>query len=58
AYDFISQELRAAEDPEFETFYTKNVLLNEGARAWMAQEDQPHQHFQFPSEVLPRGNAL
>ena len=27
AYDFVSQELRAAEDPEFETFYTKNVLL-------------------------------
>jgi photosystem II P680 reaction center D2 protein len=23
AYDFVSQELRAAEDPEFETFYTK-----------------------------------
>jgi photosystem II P680 reaction center D2 protein len=29
AYDFISQELKAAEDPEFETFYTKNILLNE-----------------------------
>lgn len=24
AYDFVSQEVRAAEDPEFETFYTKN----------------------------------
>ncbi|BAZ04418.1 photosystem II D2 protein (photosystem q(a) protein) [Calothrix sp. NIES-3974] len=58
AYDFISQELRAAEDPEFETFYTKNILLNEGARAWMAPQDQPHEHFQFPEEVLPRGNAL
>jgi hypothetical protein len=23
AYDFVSQEIRAAEDPEFETFYTK-----------------------------------
>ena len=23
AYDFISQEIKAAEDPEFETFYTK-----------------------------------
>jgi hypothetical protein len=32
AYDFVSQELRA-EDPEFETFYTKNILLNEGIRA-------------------------
>jgi hypothetical protein len=30
---FVSQELRAAEDPEFETFYTKNILLNEGIRA-------------------------
>jgi photosystem II P680 reaction center D2 protein len=36
AYDFVSQEIRAAEDPEFETFYTKNILLNEGLRAWMA----------------------
>jgi Photosynthetic reaction centre protein len=30
AYDFVSQELRAAEDAEFESFYTKNILLNEG----------------------------
>jgi photosystem II P680 reaction center D2 protein len=58
AYDFISQEIRAAEDPEFETFYTKNLLLNEGLRAWMAPQDQPHEHFVFPEEVLPRGNAL
>ncbi|MCD9641533.1 hypothetical protein HAX54_027746 [Datura stramonium] len=29
AYDFVSQEIRSAEDPEFETFYTKNILLNE-----------------------------
>jgi photosystem II P680 reaction center D2 protein len=36
AYDFISQELKAAEDPEFETFYTKNLLLNEGIRlGWL-----------------------
>ncbi|KAK2985109.1 hypothetical protein RJ640_022987 [Escallonia rubra] len=41
AYDFVSQEIRAAEDPEFETFYTKNILLNEGIRAWMAAQDQP-----------------
>ena len=58
AYDFVSQELRAAEDPEFETFYTKNILLNEGIRAWMAAQDQPHENFIFPEEVLPRGNAL
>ncbi|GFP97147.1 DNA-directed RNA polymerase subunit beta [Phtheirospermum japonicum] len=24
-------------DPEFETFYTKNILLNEGIRAWMVR---------------------
>ena len=58
AYDFVSQELRAAEDPEFETFYTKNILLNEGLRNWMATVDQPHEEFVFPEEVLPRGNAL
>jgi photosystem II P680 reaction center D2 protein len=58
AYDFVSQEIRAAEDPEFETFYTKNILLNEGIRAWMAAQDQPHERLVFPEEVLPRGNAL
>nr|YP_009514408.1 photosystem II D2 protein [Caulerpa lentillifera]AXG75839.1 photosystem II D2 protein [Caulerpa lentillifera]QKS32258.1 photosystem II D2 protein [Caulerpa lentillifera] len=58
AYDFVSQEIRAAEDPEFETFYTKNILLNEGIRAWMAAQDQPHEKLIFPEEVLPRGNAL
>ena len=58
AYDFVSQEIRAAEDPEFETFYTKNILLNEGLRNWMASVDQPHENFIFPEEVLPRGNAL
>jgi photosystem II P680 reaction center D2 protein len=52
------KKLRAAEDPEFETFYTKNILLNEGIRAWMAAQDQPHENFVFPEEVLPRGNAL
>ena len=25
-----------AYDPAFETFYTKNILLNEGMRGWMA----------------------
>ncbi|KAA3441752.1 photosystem II protein D2 [Gossypium australe] len=55
AYDFVSQEIRAAEDPEFETFYTKNILLNEGIRAWMAAQDQPHENLIFPEEVLPQG---
>jgi photosystem II P680 reaction center D2 protein len=31
AYDFVSQELRAPEGAEFESFYTKNILLNEAA---------------------------
>jgi photosystem II P680 reaction center D2 protein len=58
AYDFVSQEIRAAEDPESKTFYTKNILLNEGIRAWMVAQDQPHEKIIFPEEVLPRGNAL
>jgi len=58
AYDFVSQEIRAAEDSEFETFYTKNQLLNEGIRAWMAPIDQPQMNLVLPEEVLPRGNAL
>ncbi|KAE9610929.1 Photosystem II D2 protein [Lupinus albus] len=58
AYDFVSQEIRAAKDPEFENFYTKNILLNEVIRAWMAAQDQPHENLIFPEEVLPRGNAL
>ena len=58
AYDFISQELKASEDPEYETFYTKNIILNEGIRAWMSAQDQPQENLQFPDEVLPRGNSL
>ncbi|KAL8117242.1 hypothetical protein AgCh_015232 [Apium graveolens] len=58
AYDFVSQEIHAAEDPEFETFYTKNILLNEGIRAWMAAQDQPPENLIFPEEVLPHENAL
>ena len=58
SYDFISQELKAAKDPEFETFYTKNILLNEGIRLWMSVQDQPHENFQLPEEILPRGNSL
>ena len=57
-YMFDHTYLLASDDPEFETFYTKNILLNEGIRAWMSPADQPHQNFIFPEEVLPRGNAL
>ncbi|BAH95006.1 Os10g0566500 [Oryza sativa Japonica Group] len=45
------EEIRAAEDPEFETFFTKNILLNEGIRAWMAAQDQPHENLIFPEEL-------
>ncbi|KAF3624375.1 hypothetical protein FXO38_30306 [Capsicum annuum] len=49
-YDFVSQEIRTSEDPEFETFYTKNILLNEGIRSWMVDQDQPHENLIFPEE--------
>jgi photosystem II P680 reaction center D2 protein len=55
AYDFVSQELRAAEIPE--TFYTKKYFIKR-RYSWMAAQDQPHENFVFPEEVLPRGNAL
>ena len=58
AYDFVSQELKAEEYPEFETFYTKNILLNYEIRLWMSVHDQSHENFQFPEEVLPKGNSL
>ena len=38
--------------------YTKNILLNESIRAWMAHQEEPHEKPVFPEEVLPRGNAL
>ena len=47
-YDFVSQELKVTEDLEVETFYTNNILLNEGIRLWMTIQDQPHENFQFP----------
>ncbi|KAK4434431.1 Photosystem II D2 protein [Sesamum alatum] len=47
----IFGEIHAAEDPEFETFYTKNILVNEGIRAWMAAQDQHHENLIFPEEV-------
>ena len=43
AYDFVSQEIRAAEDPEFETFYTKNILLTEGIRLGCTDRPTPRE---------------
>jgi photosystem II P680 reaction center D2 protein len=37
---------------------TLKHFINEGIRAWMASQDQPHERLVFPEEVLPRGNAL
>ncbi|KAF3455759.1 hypothetical protein FNV43_RR00401 [Rhamnella rubrinervis] len=51
AYDFVSQEINAGKDPEFETSHTKNILLIEGIHAWMAAQDQPHENLIFPVEV-------
>jgi photosystem II P680 reaction center D2 protein len=48
AYDFVSQDIRAAEDPESETFYTKNILPNEGIHSWMVAQDQPHEKPYIP----------
>ncbi|EEF45086.1 conserved hypothetical protein [Ricinus communis] len=58
ANDFVSQKIRAVEDPGIENFYTKNILLKEGIQAWMAAQDQPHEILIFRKEVLPRGNAF
>ncbi|KAK6793697.1 hypothetical protein RDI58_007150 [Solanum bulbocastanum] len=46
AYDFFSQEICAAEDPEFQTFYTKNILLNEA----LAGHDQKTTGFAWWAE--------
>ncbi|KAH0738731.1 hypothetical protein KY290_037436 [Solanum tuberosum] len=56
-YDFVSKEIRAAKDLEFETFYLKSILLNKGIRAWMTAQDQPHENLIFLEETLPRGKG-
>jgi hypothetical protein len=45
-HTIVSQELRAAEDPEFETFYTKNIIKRRYS-CLMAAQDQPHENFVF-----------
>jgi photosystem II P680 reaction center D2 protein len=57
AYDFVSQEFVQQKTQNLKHSIQKNQLLNEGIRAWMAAQDQPHERLVFP-EVLPRGNAL
>ena len=58
SYEFVSQEIRAAEDASWENFVTKNSLLSDGIRAWMFSIDQPQMNLDLPEEVFPRGNAL
>ncbi|MFS7898114.1 putative photosystem II [Helianthus anomalus] len=58
AYDFIYQEICAAEDPEFDTFYTQHILLNESICTWMAAQDQPRENLIFIEGLLPHGNSL
>jgi len=52
AYDFVSKSY--AEDPEFETFYTKKILFKwEGIRAWMALKISPMSNSNSPEEASP-----
>ena len=57
AYDFVSQQLRAIEDAEFESFIRKISFLTRSER-WLVPADHSHERLTFPEEVLPRGNAL
>lgn len=58
ACNFVSQKICAVGDPEFVTFYIKNILLNNGIRAWIAAQDQSHENVIFAEEALSRGNTL
>ncbi|KAL1147417.1 hypothetical protein V6Z11_A10G054000, partial [Gossypium hirsutum] len=51
---FWSQIFRV-ENLEFETFYTKNIILNEGICAWMAAQDQPHENLLFYNSLIFSG---
>ena len=53
AYDTCPDALQKI----FETFYTKNILLNEGLRAWMAPADQ-RTKTSSSLKSSARGNAL
>jgi hypothetical protein len=37
---------------------TQKHPLNEGIRMWMAAQDQPHENYIFPEEVLTWKRAL
>jgi len=54
--NFVSQEIREAEDPEFETFYTKKHSSERrpACLEWHRQ-DQPHEKLRLPlKKFLPR----
>ncbi|KAI5016594.1 hypothetical protein ZWY2020_006445 [Hordeum vulgare] len=48
SYFYPSPEMCAAEDREFEAFYTKNITLNEVIHAWMEDRDQRNEIIIFP----------
>ncbi len=48
AYDFVSQERRAAEDAEIAVGAKDKAKLLEGLRSWMASADQPRERLTFP----------
>ena len=54
---FVFQEIRAAEDSEFETFNTKNILLNEGIRVWTAKVIQKGSVNNFMIKVLKNNKS-
>lgn len=58
AYDFVSQEICAMKDPEFEVFCPRGILLNKGIRALKEAQDHPHQNLILLKDALPCGKAF
>jgi photosystem II P680 reaction center D2 protein len=52
AYVYVRSKIRAAEDPDSKHSIQKNQLLNEGIRAWMAAQDQPHERLHSQEVVM------
>ncbi len=53
AYDFVSKEIRAAETPEFETFYTKSI----GSEPWYFQIERYDPLYRAIAFLYNRTNA-
>jgi photosystem II P680 reaction center D2 protein len=54
AYDFVSPGAESSRSVEFESFHTKNILLNEGVRGWLApaMSGSSSQKRYFPAGML------